>query len=169
MLLKWHLIHIYDRYSTFLEGALCTTAPLIRLPPCRDTNNPSYSRRWAAVLAHWAAAVSSPPGAHKPADVGTRLIRSTFCLISSPNVAVSLSCRIIPEIPAMCSRLERSSWAGLLAPSAGLRSAPAGCSAAMPPGVVTAPPSSSAGCFGPLMRPHFTDNSVISQGEIYQM
>ncbi|TNM85150.1 hypothetical protein fugu_009328 [Takifugu bimaculatus] len=39
----------------------------------------------------------------------------------------------------------------------------------MPPGVVTAPPSSSAGCFGPLMRPHFTDNSVISQGEIYQI
>ncbi|XP_050934730.1 protein phosphatase Slingshot homolog 2b isoform X2 [Lates calcarifer] len=43
----------------------------------------------------------------------------------------------------------------------------------MPPGVVTAPRSSSAGCFcvccGAKMRPHFTENSVISQGEIYQL
>ncbi|KAG7224597.1 hypothetical protein INR49_011350 [Caranx melampygus] len=45
--------------------------------------------------------------------------------------------------------------------------------AAMPPGVVTAPRSSSAGCFcvccGGKMRPYFTENSVISQGEIYQL
>ncbi|XP_056252955.1 protein phosphatase Slingshot homolog 2b isoform X1 [Seriola aureovittata] len=43
----------------------------------------------------------------------------------------------------------------------------------MPPGVVTAPRSSSAGCFcvccGVKMRPYFTENSVISQGEIYQL
>uniref|UniRef100_A0A3Q1B1K3 protein-serine/threonine phosphatase n=1 Tax=Amphiprion ocellaris TaxID=80972 RepID=A0A3Q1B1K3_AMPOC len=43
----------------------------------------------------------------------------------------------------------------------------------MPPGVVTAPRSSSAGCFcaccGVKLRPYFTDNSVISQGEIYQL
>ncbi|XP_076606386.1 protein phosphatase Slingshot homolog 2b isoform X1 [Chaetodon auriga] len=43
----------------------------------------------------------------------------------------------------------------------------------MPPGVVTAPRSSSAGCFcaccGVKLRPHFTENSVISQGEIYQL
>lgn len=48
---------------------------IIRVPPCWDTNNPSYSRRLVAVLIHWAAGVSSPPGAdstaarsgHKPA------------------------------------------------------------------------------------------------------
>ncbi|XP_035522867.1 protein phosphatase Slingshot homolog 2b isoform X1 [Morone saxatilis] len=43
----------------------------------------------------------------------------------------------------------------------------------MPPGVVTAPRSSSAGCFcaccGAKMRPYFTENSVISRGEIYQL
>ncbi|XP_067347718.1 protein phosphatase Slingshot homolog 2b isoform X2 [Channa argus] len=43
----------------------------------------------------------------------------------------------------------------------------------MPPGVVTAPRSSSVRCFcaccGVKMRPHFTENSVISQGEIYQL
>ncbi|XP_070773042.1 protein phosphatase Slingshot homolog 2b [Enoplosus armatus] len=43
----------------------------------------------------------------------------------------------------------------------------------MPPGVVTAPRSSSAGCFcaccGVKMRPYFTENSVISQGTIYQL
>ncbi|XP_019952782.2 protein phosphatase Slingshot homolog 2b isoform X2 [Paralichthys olivaceus] len=46
----------------------------------------------------------------------------------------------------------------------------------MPPGVVTAPRSSSAGCFcvccAVKMRPRFTDNSVVSvvsQGEIYQL
>ncbi|XP_037604467.1 protein phosphatase Slingshot homolog 2b isoform X1 [Sebastes umbrosus] len=43
----------------------------------------------------------------------------------------------------------------------------------MPPGVVTAPRSSSAGCFCACcelkMRPYFTENSVISQGEIYQL
>ncbi|KAM7374445.1 hypothetical protein PAMP_007101 [Pampus punctatissimus] len=43
----------------------------------------------------------------------------------------------------------------------------------MPPGVVTAPRSSSAGCFcaccGGTARPYFTENSVISQGEIYQL
>ncbi|KAM9348177.1 protein phosphatase Slingshot homolog 2b [Symphorus nematophorus] len=43
----------------------------------------------------------------------------------------------------------------------------------MPPGVVTAPRSSSAGCFcaccGVKMRPYFTENSVISQGDIYQL
>uniref|UniRef100_UPI0037E7F6EB protein phosphatase Slingshot homolog 2b n=1 Tax=Semicossyphus pulcher TaxID=241346 RepID=UPI0037E7F6EB len=43
----------------------------------------------------------------------------------------------------------------------------------MPPGVVTAPRSSSAACFcaccGGQMRPYFTENSVISQGEIYQL
>ncbi|XP_031136645.1 protein phosphatase Slingshot homolog 2b isoform X1 [Sander lucioperca] len=43
----------------------------------------------------------------------------------------------------------------------------------MPPGVVTAPRSSSAGCFCSCcvvkMRPYFTENSVISQGDIYQL
>uniref|UniRef100_A0A3Q1GLS0 protein-serine/threonine phosphatase n=1 Tax=Acanthochromis polyacanthus TaxID=80966 RepID=A0A3Q1GLS0_9TELE len=43
----------------------------------------------------------------------------------------------------------------------------------MPPGVVTPPRSSSAGCFcaccGVKLIPYFTDNSVISQGEIYQL
>ncbi|XP_008425608.1 protein phosphatase Slingshot homolog 2b isoform X1 [Poecilia reticulata] len=43
----------------------------------------------------------------------------------------------------------------------------------MPPGVVTAPRSSSAGCFcaccGIRIRPYFTENSVISQGKIYQL
>uniref|UniRef100_A0A1A8G3K3 protein-serine/threonine phosphatase n=1 Tax=Nothobranchius korthausae TaxID=1143690 RepID=A0A1A8G3K3_9TELE len=43
----------------------------------------------------------------------------------------------------------------------------------MPPGVVTAPRSSSVGCFcaccGGKMRPRLTENSVISQGEIYQL
>ncbi|XP_042287092.1 protein phosphatase Slingshot homolog 2b isoform X1 [Thunnus thynnus] len=43
----------------------------------------------------------------------------------------------------------------------------------MPPGVVTAPRSSSTGCFcaccAGTMRPYFTENSVISQGEIYQL
>lgn len=43
------------------------------------------------------------------------------------------------------------------------------CRAAMPPGVVTTPRSSSVGCFCALLRPHFTENSVISQGEIYQL
>ncbi|CAN9501135.1 unnamed protein product [Ophioblennius macclurei] len=41
----------------------------------------------------------------------------------------------------------------------------------MPPGVATAPRSSSDGCFcaycGGKMRPYFTDNSVVSQEEIY--
>ncbi|MED6293168.1 hypothetical protein CHARACLAT_007933 [Characodon lateralis] len=43
----------------------------------------------------------------------------------------------------------------------------------MPPGVVTAPRSSSAGCFfscrGAKIRPYFTENSVICRGEIYQL
>ncbi|XP_029303997.1 LOW QUALITY PROTEIN: protein phosphatase Slingshot homolog 2b [Cottoperca gobio] len=43
----------------------------------------------------------------------------------------------------------------------------------MPPGVVTEPRSSSADCFcaycGGKMRPYFTENSVISQGEMYQL
>ncbi|KAI9548309.1 hypothetical protein NQZ68_010529 [Dissostichus eleginoides] len=43
----------------------------------------------------------------------------------------------------------------------------------MPPGVVSAPWSSTAGCFcaccGGEMRPYFTENSVISQGEMYQL
>ncbi|MEQ2184150.1 hypothetical protein GOODEAATRI_005047 [Goodea atripinnis] len=42
----------------------------------------------------------------------------------------------------------------------------------MPPGVVTAPRSSSAGCFfacrGAKIRPYFSENSVICRGEIYQ-
>lgn len=36
-------------------------------PPCWDTKNPSYSRLWVAVLAHWAASVSSPLGEHSTA------------------------------------------------------------------------------------------------------
>ncbi|XP_030294257.1 protein phosphatase Slingshot homolog 2b isoform X2 [Sparus aurata] len=43
----------------------------------------------------------------------------------------------------------------------------------MPPGVVTAPRSSSPGCFcaccGVKMRPRFAGSSVISRGEIYQL
>ncbi|KAL3042753.1 hypothetical protein OYC64_020637 [Pagothenia borchgrevinki] len=43
----------------------------------------------------------------------------------------------------------------------------------MPPGVVSAPRSSTAGCFcaccGGEMRPYFTENSVISQGDIYHL
>uniref|UniRef100_A0A1A7WBR9 protein-serine/threonine phosphatase n=1 Tax=Iconisemion striatum TaxID=60296 RepID=A0A1A7WBR9_9TELE len=43
----------------------------------------------------------------------------------------------------------------------------------MPPGVVTAPRSSSVGCFcaccGEKMRPYLTESSVISQGEIDQL
>lgn len=122
----------------------------------------------AQILPQRAAAINR----QQRADVGTRLIRSTFCLISSRTsqcpcrVLFSSKPGLFPKSPRCVLNssgpLERAS-------SPGLRNAPPGCSAAMPPGVVTAPPSTSAGCFGPLMRPYFTDNSVISQGEIYQM
>lgn len=107
------------------------------------------------------------------ADVGTRLIRSALCLMRprTSRCPRRVLCKtgLFPKSRPCGVKssgpLERASSP----PSPGLPNAPPGCSGAMPPGVVTAPPSSSAGCFGALMRPYFTDNSVISQGEIYQM